>query len=307
MHDTNAGFRFAVLLGALFGLVPLTTPAQMQRQQASPMSEHIRAHQRLPDSSFAGRIFRIAGPLPRAIELYLPPLAPRQQLPLLLHFHGPLFIVQHATNSLSRPIAGAAIQFGAGSAAYERPFLTPAQFPVLLQAITDSLATMELAVTDVILSSFSAGYGAVRAILQQEANVARLYGVLLLDGLHTDYVPESTPLASGGRLNEAKLAPFLYFARLAIQSEKRMIITHSEIFPGTYASTTETAAYLLQELDLPANPVLQWGPLGMQQLAHASHGTLAILAFAGNSAPDHIDHLHALPHFLSLLLDLRAE
>lgn len=226
---------------------------------------------------------------------------------LLLHFHGPLYIVQHATASLSRPIAGAALQLGAGSSAYERPFLAPDLFPVLLHAITDSLATMELAVSDVILSSFSAGYGAVRAILQHEANVARLSGVLLLDGLHTDYVPDATPMASGGRLNEAKLAPFLQFAQLAVRNQKRMLITHSEIFPGTYASTTETAAYLLQALDLPANPVLRWGPAGMQQLGHASRGALAILAFAGNSAPDHVDHLHGLPEFLRMLLDLRTE
>jgi len=32
---------------------------------------------------------------------------------------------------------------------------------------------------------------------------------------------------------------------------------------------------------------------------------LRILAFAGNTPPDHIDHLHGLPAFLKMLLDER--
>jgi hypothetical protein len=36
----------------------------------------------------------------------------------------------------------------------------------------------------------------------------------------------------------------------------------------------------------------------MQQLSRVSSGSLSILGFAGNTAPDHIDHFHALPAFL---------
>jgi hypothetical protein len=48
-------------------------------------------------------------------------------------------------------------------------------------------------------------------------------------------------------------------------------------------------------------PVLKWGPLGMQQTSEARSGRFALLGFAGNSAPDHIDHFHGMYHFLAAL------
>ena len=36
------------------------------------------------------------------------------------------------------------------------------------------------------------------------------------------------------------------------------------------------------------------GPQKMQQLSEAKSGQFRVLGFAGNTAPDHIDHLHAL-------------
>jgi hypothetical protein len=80
-----------------------------------------------------------------------------------------------------------------------------------------------------------------------------------------------------------------------------LLITHSEIFPGTFASTTETANYLLEKVGLPRRPVLKWGPLGMQQTSEAGNGRLRVLGFAGNSGPDHIDHFHAMYGFLRRL------
>jgi len=52
---------------------------------------------------------------------------------------------------------------------------------------------------------------------------------------------------------------------------------------------------------LKQTPVLQWGPGGMQQLSEVRQDRFLVLGFAGNTAPDHVDHLHALPHFLEML------
>ena len=80
--------------------------------------------------------------------------------------------------------------------------------------------------------------------------------------------------------------------------KKQMIVTHSEIFPGTFASTTETADHLLQKLQIPRVATLQWGPMRTQQLSEARKGRFLLLGYAGNSAPDHIDQLHSLPEYL---------
>jgi hypothetical protein len=39
----------------------------------------------------------------------------------------------------------------------------------------------------------------------------------------------------------------------------------------------------------------------MQQTSEVRSGRFEILGFAGNSAPDHIDHLHAMPEMLKRL------
>jgi hypothetical protein len=63
----------------------------------------------------------------------------------------------------------------------------------------------------------------------------------------------------------------------------------------------ESADWLLQSLGLERTPMLRWGPRGMQQLSESGAGRFELLGFAGNSAPDHVDHLHRMPEFLARL------
>jgi hypothetical protein len=155
----------------------------------------------------------------------------------------------------------------------------------------------------VTLVGFSAGHGAVRAILREPRHFALVNAVLLFDGMHTSYVPEGTVVAAGGTLDTTNLVAFANFARAAARGEKRFLVTHSEIFPGTFASTTETADWLLRVLGLRRTPVLRWGPRGMQQLSELRAGRFELLGFAGNSAPDHVDHFHAMPELLARTLE----
>ena len=110
-------------------------------------------------------------------------------------------------------------------------------------------------------------------------------------------------MAEGGLIDSVSLEPFIKFAREAANksSGRKFLFSHSEIFPGTFVSTTETADYLLRVLNIDAKPVLKWGPLGMQQISEASEGNFYVLGFAGNTAPDHIDHFHGFYYFLSKL------
>jgi hypothetical protein len=126
-------------------------------------------------------------------------------------------------------------------------------------------------------------------------------GVLLIDGMHTDYV-DGKPGPLESKISTENLEVWLRLGRDAIAGRKRAVVTHSEIFPGTFASTTETADYLVSQLGLTGRAVLKWGPMGMQQLSEAHAGRFRLLGFAGNSAPDHVDQLHSLPVFLKWLL-----
>lgn len=272
------------------------------------MVEHARLHQRLDTLPPAGERFTITGLLPRPIAVYAPGGASRAQSPdLLIHFNGAAYVGMHAAASQRDPMLLVAVHLGAGSGVYEHAFENGATLDRLRRAVADSMtarAGVPVVFRRTLLSGFSAGYGAIRAILRDGAARATVDAVLLLDGLHVSYIPERTPLAAGGALDSARLEPFLEYARLAVRGERVMLITHSAIFPGTFASTTETADYLLGRLELGRTPVLEWGPGGMQLLSTAGAGRLAVLGFAGNTAPDHVDHYHGMPDFLGHLLAL---
>ena len=280
-------------------------PPPAASQNPSPMVEATRAHERLAATKLAGAVRSFVGPADKPVDLFVPDRARTgDAFDLVIHFHGAAWLPEQAVAGLGRNTVAAVLNLGTGSGAYDRAFADPAVFDSLLAVVTRevSAATGRAArIGRVTLVGFSAGHGAVRAILREPRHFTRIDAVLLLDGMHTSYLPEGTPLASGGTLDTTNLVAFASFARAAVRGEKRFLVTHSEIFPGTFASTTETADWLVRALGLRGTPVVRWGPRGMQQLSEVRAGRFEVLGFAGNSAPDHIDQLHAMPELLARL------
>ncbi|MFS4415537.1 hypothetical protein [Maribacter sp. 2307ULW6-5] len=274
-------------------------PSPIGAQYPAPMQEALRDHDRRPNQMPPGKVVVIEGLLSRPVTVYLSEKsALTDTLDLLVHFNGAAHIPAQAVHALEHPPALAVVHEGAGSSAYAKAFKDPLVWQRLRAEIQLRLGLRSLG--QVHCSAFSAGYGAVRELLGQDGNA--IAGLLLLDGLHTDYVPKGKSLAQGAHLNTEKLRLFLAFAREAAAGNKKMLLTHSAIFPGTYASTTETAHWLMRSLGIKPRAVLQWGPGGMQQLGEAQRGNFQVMSFAGNTAPDHLDHLHGLPEFLRILL-----
>lgn len=277
-------------------------------QNPSPMVELTRAHERLTPRELGGRAASIPGPAGKPVEVWIPDGmgaggGGAGAFDLVVHFHGAAWLPQQAVAALGGGAVAAVVNLGAGSGAYGRGFADPGAFDSLLAAVVREVAAGAAVAPHLghlTLVGFSAGYGGVRAVLREPRHFARVDAVLLLDGLHTSYVPEGRPLADGGELDTAGLAVFADLARAAQRGERRFVVTHSEIFPGTFASTTESADWLLAQLGLVRTPVLRWGPRGMQQLSQAGAGGFEVLGYAGNAAPDHVDHLHALPELLLL-------
>jgi len=304
---TPAALGIALAIGA--GSVRLAAqnpPPAAASQNPSPMVDETRAHDRLVRRELGGSIRTFAGPAGKPVEVWIPERARSGDVfDLVVHFHGTAWLPEQAVAGLGDHTVAAVLNLGTGSGAYDRAFADATTFDSLLVAITRevSAATGKPArVGRLTLVGFSAGHGAVRAILREPRHFARVDAVLLLDGMHTSYVPEGSLLATGGTLDTTNLVAFANFARAAVRGEKRFLVTHSEIFPGTFASTTETADWLLHSLGLRRKPVLRWGPRGMQQLSAVRAGRFELLGFAGNSAPDHIDQLHAMPELLARLL-----
>ena len=275
-------------------------PAQQPTPQApSPMVDHTRPHQRIQQTEVAGR--RVDLKTLKGARLFVGPrVNPNRPVALLVHFHGAPWLVERHVSLFLSKTALITVQLGAGSSVYRRPFEDPKVFENLLREAADELH-LSRGWSSITLSGFSAGYGAVREILRQPENFARVNSVLLLDGMHTSYVPEGKPLADGGVIDGAGLDSFVAFAKEAIAGKKSFVVTHSEIFPGTYASTTECADYLLSQMNLQLRAQLRQGPVGMQQLSAIDVKGFHLRGYAGNSAPDHVDFLHAMPAWFGLM------
>lgn len=293
----------AVSTRSVSGQAASSTPAT---QNPSPMVEQTRTHERLTPKPLNGDTLSFTGPSGKPVNVFVPArVRERRTFDLVIHFLGAAWLPEQAVDKLRTNTVAAVVNLGAGSSVYDRAFSDPPTFDSLLTAISRAVSDNvrhPTRIGRVTLVGFSAGHGAVRAILRDARHFARVDAVLLLDGMHTSYVPEGVVVAAGGTLDTTNLVAFANFARAATHGEKRFLITHSEIFPGTFASTTETADWLLHALGLRRTPVVRWGPRGMQQLSEVHSGKFELLGFAGNSAPDHIDQLHSMPEMLARLL-----
>lgn len=256
------------------------------------MVEHTRSHRRLTEVAPPGD--RYALPLG---TLFVPQgLHRNRPATLLFFFHGGNWLPELAA-SRQHQMAVVRVQAGAGSGSYVKLFQDPTRFPSLIAA-AESASHMHF--TQIALGGWSAGCGAIRQILLDPASYDKVDRVLCIDGVHTGYT-HGTPGPGESDIDASNLQMWLRFGRDAMAGRKRLIITHSEIFPGTFASTTETADWLLREWQLAPHPVVRFGPMGTQILSHVSAGGLTVMGFAGNSAPDHVDQLHSLPEYLHWL------
>ena len=294
-HAGTPGFLTFVAVAALTLTIGSRRALAQQAQNPSPMVEHTRAHPRLVETKPPGRR--------EALELgtlFLPErLAPKpgqaRTAPLAVVFHAGTWLPEVAGQEVGTAVIG--VQLAASSGGYAAAVADAGRLPSLLE---DAERKAGLRFRPITLVGWSAGCGALRELLRQPASVSRVARVVAIDGIHTDYV-DGKPGPLESRLETGKLEPWLAFAREAMAGRKRLLVLHTEIFPGTFASTTETADWLIRELGLRRRAVARWGPMGTVLLSDTrAGGGLRIQGYAGNSAPDHVDLLHALPDLLRM-------
>ncbi|HEY8945807.1 MAG TPA: hypothetical protein VIM73_16170 [Polyangiaceae bacterium] len=203
---------------------------------------------------------------------------------VMFHFHGHEPARKEWVRVMDRTVL-VGIDLGLGSGPYEAAFRSPAAFRTLLESVERALAKRGARIGRIGLSAWSAGYGAIQNILAAPENQKRVDIVVLLDGLHCGY--------TGRSLNEGQLGPFLEFSRRAAAGRKLMVVTHSSIIPPGYASTTETANYLVHKLG--GRPVRararKSDPLGLELISRFSRGAFHVRGFAGNDTLDHCAHV----------------
>lgn len=225
-----------------------------------------------------------------------------QAFDLLIHFHGDARVVSgqwRAAGLERKQVVLAVINFHGLSSAYSTPFRSDRSlFDGILTTTVNTLrhnAVIEesAAVRDIYVSSFSAGYGAVREIMKSPSAFTRLDGYVAADSIYASIVENQLPAR---HVDPSQMQDFLRFAQAAAQDQKQFILSHSAL-TTPYASTVETAQYLIDEVGemkplgdserLPFDPV--WKPTGSVR-----RGRFVVHAFDGEQGEDHLEHLRRI-------------
>lgn len=222
---------------------------------------------------------------------------------VVFHFHGHEAARKEWVQRVDDAVL-VGIDLGNGSGAYLDKFSVPGVFEALVasveRGVREHVGNAKLRVGHMGLTSWSAGYGAVLKILSSSYGKRHVDAVALFDGLHTGYVD--------GQLHTLKLEPLVDFANLAARGERVLYVSHSSIIPPGYASTTETANYLIWRLGgKPETPAVSRSfPLGLDLISSYSRGKFTVRGFRGNGQLDHCAHFgilgdvvrgRFLPHF----------
>jgi hypothetical protein len=215
---------------------------------------------------------------------------------VVIHFHD-REAVRHAFVDVVRRVVLVGVDLGASSRQYDRAFKRPNAFPDLLASIERGLArysgNRRAHIRHLALSSFSAGYGAVRRILSRYG--PSVEAVILLDSLHSDYAPGTFfEPPSPHRVWGAPIASVTDFARRAVRGEVTLYMSHSQVMPPGYPSTTEVADYLIEEVGGIRTDRNGVSPLGVRLTSGFDRADMHVRGFVGDDGPAHCAHVEFL-------------
>lgn len=253
------------------------------------------ASAQLPAAS--GRSFGLSQPQWKLFvpETYEP--RPDGAIDLLVHFHGdPQTVWNNAAHARLNAVIVTA-NYNGLSSVYSKPFSDPALFQTLLDDALAKLRTLpefgEAAHWDhLVVSSFSAGYGAVREILKQPHYRGAIDGILAADSLYA-----STDEEDGTPIDE-QMADYKTFADMAARGEKTFIFTHSAVVTPSYESTRETGDELMEHLGLEPREIDQPGLGTLRFTRTASRGGFTLWDATGDTGDDHMAHLRYMAEWL---------
>lgn len=221
------------------------------------------------------------------------------RIDVVVHFHGSPEFVRDRFLESGRSAVLVAISFKGLSRAYSTPFEDGKLFRKILgeasRRTADHYGLKRVRIGKLVLSSFSAGYGAIREILKSPQYTSLMTDVILADSLYAGYVK----LKGHNVVNPRNMEPFVQFTDRAARGKATMWITHSAVMPGTYASTEETADFLIGRVGANRVPAGGEDALGLKLTSSADLNGFHVRGYAGDTGPDHMRHLHALAVWLS--------
>jgi len=218
-----------------------------------------------------------------------------------LHLHGAPTTVERNFVAAKRAGVLANVTLPGLSSVYAERFKDTNAFWRILRDTEAAVKSAAPAATPrakrVTVTSFSAGFGGVRELLKDPAIFARLDALVMADSIYAGFTGD----AAERKVNPANMEGFLKFAREAVEGRKQLLISHTQLHTPTYASTVETADYLVAQLGGKRESVSEEWAGGLKLQSRFTKGRLEILGFAGDTGEHHMQHLRQLSKFLERL------
>jgi hypothetical protein len=225
---------------------------------------------------------------------------------LYLHFHGNTRVVAESAEVAGVNAVVAVVNLGVNSGPYLDAYEEPGTYERLLASIDRAVGERGLEhphLRRVAWGSWSGGYGAISRIFELGRGLQTLDAIFVLDGIHCGFLEDNRVKALDVRI----IAPFLDMAKQAAEGKFLFSITHSEIDPGAYAGTWQTAAYLLDAVggtpgepeDPPEHVTIRAaeGAVSkklekrMEPTYEARVGFFHVRGYRGNTPEHHMAHL----------------
>ncbi len=173
---------------------------------------------------------------------------------------GPVVVLLHVGESLgaayAAPLGAAWRNFvlGSGSGAYDENTGLVSRYPTL-QGFLQALVPEWEPGSQLVLVAWSAGCWAPRAWMKDPAQRELVSALVLLDGLHSGFAP-------GGGCKEDAVDGIVGYGQLAASrpGQHLLVLTHTEIDPPGYASTTQCAELVEEELPSSVSILIQGYP-----------------------------------------------
>lgn len=227
---------------------------------------------------------------------YQPPL---DQADIMVHFHGADSVVLENFIQSGRSGVLVVINYPGLSAAYDVPFTDRHLFRTILADAQSRLSQVygrPIGIGRLALTSFSAGYAAVRRILQYPDYDGMVTDIVLADSLYASYVN-----VNGTNVPDpAQIKDFTRMALRATLGRATFTMTHSQLFPGTYASTRECADAIISAVGATRTAASGTDATGMTLESTVNKAFFRIRSYQGTTGDDHMNHLHQMQEALKL-------
>lgn len=236
----------------------------------------------------------------RKFSLFVPAnIKPQRDIALTIHCHSAQWhaVQEHIDRGLDGPLI--AFYPGEGSSIYAKSFEDPERLGRWMGLVLGELRGRgwpdNSRISELNFTSFSAGYGAVRVLIQRPEVFSLLRRVILADSMYGSLTP-----GVEGRVPLAEhVEVWKPLAEAAISGSKTFVVTYSQVPTPTYASSSEMGTALAKLVGGAMSPV-EKGSLKATEdpdfplLARFDKGNFHIWSYSGEDGQSHMTHARHL-------------